>query len=125
MGVFLRSKGIFLHDHDTGLQLKRLTFKYCRGICRPNSDFISFPNKDFYSKRSQFDGFSCLQLISQSGTVSQSFFHFMTLVLLKIIGYFVDCLSVYIYDVSLLDLDDVSLTGIAQKSCLLFFYILS
>lgn len=66
-----------------------------------------------------------LQLISQSGTVSQSFFHFMTLVLLKIIGYFVDCLSVYIYDVSLIDLDDVSLTGIAQKSCLLFFYILS
>lgn len=38
---------------------ERLTFKYCHGICRPHSDFITFPNKDFYSKRSQFDGFSC------------------------------------------------------------------
>lgn len=66
-----------------------------------------------------------LHLFSQSGTVSQSFFHFMTLVLLKIIECFVDCLSVYICDVSLLDLDRVSLTGIAQKSCLLFSYILS
>lgn len=57
-GIPYEHKGIFLHNHSTALQLRRLTFRYCHGIYRPHSDFISFPNNDFYSKRSQFDEFS-------------------------------------------------------------------
>lgn len=86
--------------------------------------FYQFSNKDFCSRRSQFDGFSCLTTV-WSVWNGFSVFHFMTLVLLKIVGYFGDCPLVYIYDVSLLDLDHVSLTGIVQKSCVLFFCILS
>lgn len=65
----------------------------------------------------------CVFSLLQSGKVSQSFLHFMTLVLWKIIqaNYFVDCPSVCIYDVFLsLHLYRLSLTGTVQKSCVLF-----